>query len=196
MLNLFRAQSKTREGVKIVARINARLQPLDRGDLYEDPLAIFLAAGELGEVTGGSSQLAANGRAEACDIEIMVPHADDATLDAIRAALEQLGAPKGSRLIVEDRGEEYQFGANEGLAVNLNATSLPEEAYRDCDVNVAIEEIDRLLDGTGRVQGFWEGPDETTLYIYGDNAEDMRARIGGFLQTYPLCAKSRIERIA
>jgi hypothetical protein len=41
----------------IVARLNDRAQPLDRGELYEDPLDEILKTHDIGEVTGGGTQL-------------------------------------------------------------------------------------------------------------------------------------------
>jgi hypothetical protein len=39
----------------IIANLNARLQPLHRGDIYEDPLNRKLEELGLGEVTGGGT---------------------------------------------------------------------------------------------------------------------------------------------
>ena len=41
----------------VVARLWEPIQPLDRGDRYEDPLDAALSAAGWGEVTGGGSQL-------------------------------------------------------------------------------------------------------------------------------------------
>ena len=42
----------------ITARLNARVQPMDRGTYFEDPLNETLLHANLGEVTGGGTQLA------------------------------------------------------------------------------------------------------------------------------------------
>lgn len=183
-------------GDMIIARLNVRAQPLDRGDLFEDPLAELLQAAGRGKVTGGGTQLGEEGEIEFCDLEITVAGATDATLEALREALERLGAPKGSRLIWNEGANEIAFGACEGVAVYLNGTDLPASVYEACDVNVVYEELGRLVGSEGRVVSHWQGPRETALYLYGQSADAMRARIRPFLDTYPLCQKARIVKIA
>lgn len=110
--------------------------------------------------------------------------------------LNDLGAPRGSRLLVEATGRQIPFGMTEGLAVYLNGTDLPDEVYRDCDSNYVHSELNRLLDREGRVLSWWEGPTETAFYLYGSSFLSMRSRLDGFLWTYPLCQRCRIEQIA
>lgn len=183
-------------GEMVIARLNARAQPLDRGEVFEDPLSDILQAAGIGEVTGGGTMLGEEGEIEFCDLEIMVPEATDAVLGAIREALEGLGAPKGSRLIWNDGANELEFGTFEGLAVYLNGTDLPDAVYEQSDASFVYEELGRLVGSEGRVVSHWGGPRETALYLYGRSAATMLARIRPFLDTYPLCDKARIVTIA
>lgn len=183
-------------GEMVIARLNARAQPLDRGEVFEDPLSDILQAAGIGEVTGGGTLLGEEGEIEFCDLEIMVPEATDAVLGAIREALEGLGAPKGSRLIWNDGANELEFGTFEGLAVYLNGTDLPDAVYEQSDASFVYEELGRLVGSEGRVVSHWGGPRETALYLYGRSAATMLARIRPFLDTYPLCDKARIVTIA
>lgn len=183
-------------GEMVIARLNARAQPLDRGEVFEDPLSDILQAAGIGEVTGGGTLLGEEGEIEFCDLEIMVPEATDAVLGAIREALEGLGAPKGSRLIWNDGANELKFGTFEGLAVYLNGTDLPDAVYEQSDASFVYEELGRLVGSEGRVVSHWGGPRETALYLYGRSAATMLARIRPFLDTYPLCDKARIVTIA
>jgi hypothetical protein len=189
------APAPSAAGDLVIARLNARAQPLDRGEVFEDPLNDILQAAGLGEVTGGGTLLGEEGEIEFCDIEIMVPEATDAVLAAIREALEGLGAPKGSRLIWRDGANELEFGAFEGLAVYLNGTDLPDAVYEQSDASFVYEEFARLVGGAGRVVSHWDGPRETALYLYGPSAKAMLARLRPCLDTYPLCAKARIVTI-
>ena len=183
-------------GDMIIARLNLRAQPLDRGDVFEDPLDEILQAAGTGKVTGGGTQLGEEGEIEFCDLEITVSEATDAALDALREALEGLGAPRGSKLIWNGGANELAFGTCEGLAVYLNGTDLPDAVYEECDLNLVYEELGRLVGSEGRVVSHWQGPRETALYLYGQSADAMLARIRPFLDIYPLCQKARIVKLA
>ena len=69
-------------------------------------------------------------------------------------------------------------------------------ADRDCDVNEVYDEINRRLGDRGTIQGYWQGPTETALYLYGHSAEEMRDLISGYMAEYPLCQRARVVRIA
>ncbi len=43
--------------IHATAQLNLRMQPLDRGELFEDPLMEELESQELGEVTGGGTMM-------------------------------------------------------------------------------------------------------------------------------------------
>lgn len=180
----------------IVAALNARLQPLDRGDLFEDPLDYVLRQSGKGEVTGGGTQLGEGGEIAYCEIEMVVHDADNDTVNLLVAALEKMSAPKGSKLQFEDGRPDLPFGKNEGLAVYLNGTDLPPSTYEECDVNVVYEEFEKRLEGIGHVQSYWEGPTETALYMYGSSFEEMRSAISDFLGSYPLCDLARVVQVA
>ena len=181
----------------VIARLNARVQPIDRGDYYEDPLNDLLKQSNLGEVTGGGTQLADEPAGiEFCDIEILV---DDVTEDTTRGLIERLefiGVPKGSRLILGRDGTELPFGKQEGLGLFLNGSDLPDEVYAESDVNHVIEECDQSMGDGGSFKGYWEGSRETALYFYGDSFAEMKAAIASFVAAYPLCQDARVEQIA
>ncbi len=180
----------------IVARLNDRAQPMDRGELYEDPLGEVLQKHQVGSVTGGGTMLAEEGEIDFCEIEIEVrePAAESITL--IKRTLEDLGAPRGSKLILEAEGKELPIGVNDGLAVYLNGTDLPDEVYAECDFDFVFSEFNRLLGSDGKVHSHWQGPTETALYLYGPSFETMKKRIAGFLGSYPLCQGARVVKIA
>ena len=180
----------------ITARLNARVQPMDRGTYFEDPLNETLQHANLGEVTGGGTQLADEPAGiEYCDLEIVVPSLSDEVLRMITSRLEELGAPKGSKLIVSD-GADIPFGVTEGLALFLNGVDLPDEVYANSDVDYLIEECNKLMMPDGLFRGHWQGSKETGLYFYGRSFAKMRSAIEPLLASYPLCQKSRTEQIA
>ena len=180
----------------IVAHLNARIQPLHRGEFFEDPLNEELERASLGEVTGGGTLQMQSGEIDSCDIEIEVTNTSRETATRIIEILERLRAPKGSKLIVEADGSELPFGVAEGMAVYLNGTELPDEVYKECDSNFVLDEFNRLLGEVGKVLSWWQGPTETAFYLYGASFAEMKARVAEFIDSYPLCQKCRIEQVA
>ncbi|HSG94610.1 MAG TPA: hypothetical protein VLA28_03765, partial [Afifellaceae bacterium] len=131
-----------------------------------------------------------------CDLEIRVNELNAETLAAIVKRLEDLGAPKGSKLIPDGDAPEIAFGRYEGIGVFLNGTDLPDAVYEECDVNHVIERFDQLLAENGAFRGYWQGSREPALYCYGPSFATMKAALGPFLASYPLCERARIEQIA
>ena len=170
---------------------------MDRGDLYEDPLQETLDGTGVAEVSGGGTMQAANGEIDYCGIDLDI-HDVDRAVPLICATLETLGAPKGSSLCYEVDGRRFErpFGKLECLAIYFNGTDLPPQVYAESDINHVWAEIQRLIDGVGTIQSYWEGPTETALYLYGASAADMRERIAGFMAEYPLCERARYDVIA
>jgi hypothetical protein len=81
----------------IIAGLNVRAQPMDRGEVFEDPLNKILQASGTGRVTGGGTMLGEDSEIEFCDLEIVVPEATEAAIGALSRALEGLarrGAPR------------------------------------------------------------------------------------------------------
>ncbi|MGF1879337.1 hypothetical protein L4D77_29280 [Photobacterium frigidiphilum] len=198
MFGLFKKKGEAEQAEPqfIVVNLNARIQPTHRGEIYEEPLDDVLSKSQSGEVSGGGSLLSSVGEVEYCDIEIQVPNSDDAIIKFIKSSLEKIGVPKGSKIIVEATGSEIEFGDLEGLALYLNGTELDDEVYSSSDSNYVYSELERLIDGIGRVYSYWQGPTETALYLYGFSYDEMKSSIAELVDNYPLCQKCRIERIA
>lgn len=182
----------------ITLNLNARLLPLDRAPL-EDAVDNILKKLKIGEVDGGGTMTSKSGEIEFCDIELCVkkkPFGGDIgkAMDKIADIAEKLGVPKGSKLL---SGElERPVGTLEGLAFYANGTELPDEVYRDCDINYVIEQMEERMKDIGRFYSYWQGPTETALYFYGSSFEKMKSSIADFVSEYPLCQKCRIVQIA
>ena len=180
----------------VVAQLNAKIQPMHRGEFFEDPLDVELKKLSIGQISGGGTMQESSGEIAYCDIEIQVYDSSEDNAQEIIKHLEKLGAPKKSKLKIEATGKEIEFGVTEGLAVYLNGTDLDEEIYQNCDSNVVYSELDKLLTGEGRVLSYWQGNTETALYLYGKSYDEMKAKISDFLASYPLCQKCRVVQIA
>jgi len=191
------AASQRPQGTAVTAQLNHKLMPIDRGERYEDPLNDELAKHGYGESDGGGSMMSKTNEIEFIDVELSLTETDK-SIPFVIERLEAYGAPKGSILFVRE-GEKLTkipFGKVEGIGVYLDGTNLPDDVYKTCDVNVVIEEFNKLLKGHGEFQSHWQGPTETGLYLYGDEAERMKTLIAPFLATYPLCRGARVVTIA
>ncbi len=192
----FPKKSNEPAGHFVTAQLNCRVRPVARGDHFEDPLTDTLVAAGVGAVTGGGTMMTKGPDGIAyVDLEIQLDHLCPENLQIIIDRLEELGAPKGSKLIVEDTGDETTFGKAEGLGLYLNGSDLPDAVYATGDVNHVIEECLRLI-GNDAIFGYWESEKETALFFYGGDFAAMQAAIADFVASYPLCQKSRVVQIA
>ncbi|WP_432989427.1 hypothetical protein [Dactylosporangium sp. CA-233914] len=172
--------------------LNARLRPLDRGALYEDPLQTVLDVQVPGScVTGGGTLMTADREPTCCDIDLDVEGDGPAVLELVTATLEKAGAPKGSTARLDER-EPVTFGVTEGLAVYLNGTDLPDEVYATSDINDLVAALLDSLGAEGSMQSYWQGPRETALYLYGPSATRMGDLIAEVLARFPLAQRCRL----
>jgi|ERR1044071_414480 hypothetical protein len=93
----------------VYTKIPGNLGPVDRGDLFEDPLQDALDMERLGEITGGGSQLSdeSGNFVEFCGIDIDLYDAARG-LALLRNELMRLQAPPGTMLLYELDGREWE----------------------------------------------------------------------------------------
>src|SRR5687767_6850955 len=84
-------------------RIPEPLGPVDRGEKYEDPLDDAL--GELGQVTGGGSQMGEGDTIEYCGVDVVVNDRDRG-LRIIRQCMHSCGAP--AETVIEEYIPAYR----------------------------------------------------------------------------------------
>ena len=182
----------------ILATLNDKIMPIDRGDIYEDPLEIILKENKWGEVSGGGTMQNKFGEIDFCDVEIKLNDSEinRDIIDIIIEKLETFGAPKGSVLKIEKTQETIKFGKLEGIGIYLDGKNLPETVYESCDINFVITEIHRLTNTEYKINRYWQNENETALYFYGQSFEKMKSQIFELLESYPLCKNARIEKIA
>ncbi|MFD0794663.1 hypothetical protein ACFQZX_13635 [Mucilaginibacter litoreus] len=194
--NLFGKKQVIQESY-IVVQLNDKIMPIDRGELYEDPLDEFLKVKFYGEVSGGGTLQDVTGEIEYCDVEIKVNRKlSNAAIDDIINKLEALGAPKGSKLIIEETGEQIPLGKLEGMAIYLDGINLSDEIYKNSDPGALAEEINSLIKSRADIVRHWKGETETALYFYGPSFEEMKASISDLLLADPLCENARVVQIA
>ena len=173
----------------VLARLYEHIEPIDRGNRYEDPLQAALEEREAGRVTGGGSQLNESGGIDYADIEIELANLEGA-LDLAVATLENAGAPQGSE-ILEDGRVRREFGTHECLAIYLDGTSLPDEVYAELDFDQVVNDIGALA-GPGSYHGAAQGATETGILFFGRSADEMFARVEPLLRTLPIGQNARV----
>ena len=195
---LLRKINRIPAGAFIVAELNDKIKPIDRGDVYEYPIDKFLKENKYGELCGGGTLLEKNGEISSCDIQMQLftNNPDEELLDIIIKKLEELGAPAGSRLVLEKNNQKINFGKFQGLALYLDGLNLPDEVYQTADPFFLVSEIGRLANIQTNIIREWTGESETGFYFYGDSYQRIKDSIEDFINTYPLCKGARIVRIA
>ena len=201
--DLLREQSKTVEkeskisgffsakNTNVLLQIKARLQPMHRWGIFEKFIEKELKRKRIGKIINSGTIQGANGEITGCTIEINMKTRKQ---EEFLTFLEQLPIPKGSFFQTET--DRIEIGKMEGLAVYLNGTDLPPEVYASCDVNDLIKMLEKSLGQMGRLYSYWEGNRETVLYFYGIRFEEMKQKISGITDKYPLCEKCKIIRIS
>ena len=86
-------------------RIPEPLGPLERGERYEEPLQEALSAADLGEVTGGGSQLGEGDSIAYCGLDDVVTDRDRG-LALIRETMRRLAASPAT--VIEEYLPSYQ----------------------------------------------------------------------------------------
>jgi len=85
-------------------RIHEDLGPEARGERYQDALDAALNAADVGDVTGGGSQLGEGDSVEYCGIDVVVDDRD-AGLALIQATMRDLKCPRNT--VIEEYLPEY-----------------------------------------------------------------------------------------
>jgi hypothetical protein len=179
----------------VLARITEHVEPLERGERYEDPLTAFLNEHGLGEVTGGGSQLNANGEIEFADVELELVNLDDAIPQLVQQ-LEAMGAPFGSSIqfAAESGREPMPFGKYEQLTIYLDGTGLPPAVYESLDFDRFYRELGEAAGraGNGQARSVWTGPTETAVHLAGPNANALEQVVTAMWNTAPILQNARL----
>jgi hypothetical protein len=182
----------------VIARIPEHMEPFDRDDRYEEPLAKKLYEYDAGEVTGGGTRLAPDGGIAYIDLELHLKDLD-AALELCKLVLEFYGAPKGSQFLCYEGEKETKipFGTSEGVALLLDGVNLPKEVYEKYGLGELMETLQPSL---GREVGDYHScrtlDEVTEVYFYGPSADRLLEVIAPLQQTFPLCQNSTTRKLA
>lgn len=80
------------------------------------------------------------------------------------------------------------------VLIELDGLHLPESVYRDCDIATLENRLEEALETgeRGELDGHETGPENTTVFLYGPDAEAMFRAVEPVLQDYPLCRGARV----
>lgn len=164
----------------ITLNLTGKFMPIDRGDMFEDPLHEFLRSKEYGIVDGGGSALQANGEIDTVDVEIYLNDGVDVSkvIDDMTEFLNQeVGVPKGSKWILEDK--KIELGEYEGLGMYFNVE--PDK--------VNVEELQNILNDSFAILGEKVlytsnrlNDNVTVIYYYGGSYDEMERILSDFMK--------------
>ncbi len=178
----------------VYAKIWEAIQPMARGDRYEDPLDAVLYPNGLGEVSGGGSSFDKQTGIDYVGVDIEL--ASLSTLDLVRQVLEQAGAPKGSELQFKEEGHSrfLPFGVTERITIWLDGITLPDEVYELFSTDELVDQIIAAMafDPVAEIRGSWQGPSETSIYIHCADAEALYRVLEPLLLSNPSCQNARV----
>jgi hypothetical protein len=84
-----------------------------------------------------------------------------------------------------------ELGRQQCLAIFLDGVSLPDDVYASLDFEQVVTDIGAVA-GENSYRGFWQGPQETGIFFFGDDAEAMFARVEPLLRTLPIGQNARV----
>ncbi len=191
MFGLFKKKALPR----IVANLNARIQPFQRGEFEDRIEEKFRKDNFSAEIVGGGTLQESNGEIIECDIEFELQKLDEKSVLELISAIEDVFAPKGSALFLP-REIKIEFGKLEGLAIYAKSLATLEECDFEFPMHHLENACNELLQGIGKSYNNWHGSEEMAIYFYGDSFKEMRSRIEPFISSHPDCKISRLVQIA
>jgi hypothetical protein len=80
------------------------------------------------------------------------------------------------------------------VLIELDGIHLAESVYKDCDIATLENRLEEVLEfgGYGELDGHETGPENTTVFLYGPDAEALFEAIEPLLRDYPLCQGARL----
>jgi hypothetical protein len=125
--------SKTDPQLFIYVMIPGDIQPISRGQRFEDPLDAALQDAGLGEVSGGGSQMDdpysdGSPRVEFCGIDVDATDRDGAR-SLLRQKLVELGAPSGTELHYTQEGAMLRDRFSDGAWMEALPRTVTHPAF-------------------------------------------------------------------
>ena len=92
------------------------------------------------------------------------------------------------------RKQTSALSEEQAVLVHLDGMNLPDETYKKYDVSTLEDQLIEVIktNQLGEYDGNEFGPEVTTLFMYGPDAERLFAAIAPVLRAYPLCSRARV----
>ncbi len=74
----------------------------------------------------------------------------------------------------------------QALFIRLDGQSLPAAIYEEYDISTFTDQLEIALGDLGTLDGQATGPQDTIVYLYGQDAEAMYHAVERVLRTHPL----------
>lgn len=178
----------------VTARIWEPVREHGRTVRYELPLSTVLRSYKLGEVIDRGTVMSRELEVEYVEFDLALENVLEA-VDLVKHVLEEAGAPAGSEIRIGEGASQnvLTFGRKEGLAIYLDGIGLPDAVYETCSADGLAGLIYGVLTALGgEIRGSWVGPNETAIYLYCPDAEELFAGLEPILAAYPLCGNARV----
>lgn len=180
----------------LTIRLPLKLGPLERYDLWEEPLTTRLEASGEGEVTGGGTMMNEEGEIQYCDLEVALPDLSDARLTQLQSTVEAIGAPKNT-MFVDDDGETLRsFGTLSVVGVGLDGTDLPDSAYEGFDPDEFSDEVIAALGDGHAYAGSDAGARYTFFYYSGPDGSVIEDKLRQVTSAKPIGQGAQIAHLA
>lgn len=194
-------------------QLNAKVQPLDRWEMFEDPIMELLEKEWIWEIDWwGTSFDQETWEIFYCDVEIYLNDDSAESRENLIKLINKVWVPKGSFLIFID-GEEPDYDDEEAdipdstkleiwtlewLRFSINWTELPEEVYKNNDINKVIDDLIDLMEAekVWTYYSYVTRNTHTDLIFYWPLFEKMKEIVEKYAPNNPLCEKFLIEQIA
>lgn len=190
----------------VIATINDKIKIDDGKAVYATPLDQYLknkGYGEISVYTTLNDSLEVTGF---FNMKIFLSEGiNPNVMTEILTELENLGAPKGSKLTIKE-SEEIPFGKREGLGLYLNFTNpFPEKENkkkyaiyeeRKSDIYFIMLELQLLTNTREDFVRQCAGETYTALFLYGPSFDQMKKETSEFINTHPSCKGAKVVQVA
>ncbi len=195
---MFFRDVKPKEGVTLdvsLANVHlpVKLGHRDAHKLFAEPLKAQMSVAALGTVLDCRSRSWANGQVKGVDLYLGLRDPSLDGLLTIARMLDALAAPCGSSIRLADGiGSPVLFGRTEGLELSISTSVTPDADARRDLAGTCKDAIEKVGVSRG-----WDADDErTVLYFYGEDFEEMKARLGHALSDHPTYGNALLRRVA